>query len=281
MDPTTPAQTDAISPEPLIPVSDSSIPLTPAPGFTQTTDDVDGQATTNPDSRPHPAVTGLRQRVNKLSTSVEHAAEHPTVKQARGAAGRQIEQFREILGKSEWVREAEKRSGVDRVWLVVGGAFAYLLLIPLNIFGLGLPTTTLLTFVPPSYLALDLLDRSPAGTTNKDEQIKSLLSYFVVLGYIQFLESLAAGVLARRIPQYYTLKLVFLAYLLHPSTNGAIKIHNAVFRPFIRSPIGHGVIPTPPQTVSGNQSQGASPETREGVKLPSGPGSGVGMEVPK
>ena len=30
--------------------------------------------------------------------------------------------------------------------------------------------------------------------------------------------------------QYYTLKLLFLAYLIHPQTQGAMKMHNMVFR---------------------------------------------------
>jgi hypothetical protein len=72
----------------------------------------------------------------------------------------------------------------------------YLLLIPLNLFGLALPTTTLLTLVPPVLLAIQILDQD---NMQDDTKTKSLLAYFVVLGFIQFLESLAAGVLAKRI----------------------------------------------------------------------------------
>lgn len=74
---------------------------------------------------------------------------------------------------------------------------SYILLIPLNLFGLAWPVTTLLTLLPPTYLAAQILD-SPESHAS-DESTKSLLSYFVVLGFIQFLESLAAGVLAKRI----------------------------------------------------------------------------------
>jgi len=65
------------------------------------------------------------------------------------------------------------------------------------------------------------------------ENVKLLLSYFVVLGLIQFTESLIPGVLEKRIrespnpllsaaadqvAQYWTVKLAFLAYLIHPQT---------------------------------------------------------------
>lgn len=69
----------------------------------------------------------------------------------------------------------------------------YLLLIPLNLFGLALPTTQLLTFLPPTFLALRTLDNP------NEERTKTLLSYFVVFGFVQFAESLMAGFLEKRI----------------------------------------------------------------------------------
>lgn len=75
---------------------------------------------------------------------------------------------------------------------------SYLLLIPLNLFGLALPTTTLLTLLPPSFLALGLLEANVSSEQN-EAATRALLAYFVTLGFIQFLESLAAGVLEKRI----------------------------------------------------------------------------------
>jgi len=71
-------------------------------------------------------------------------------------------------------------------------------LIPLNLFGLALPTTTLLTLLPPSFLALGILEAKIPNEQN-EAATRALLSYFVTLGFIQFLESLAAGLLERRI----------------------------------------------------------------------------------
>ena len=76
---------------------------------------------------------------------------------------------------------------------------SYLLLVPLNLFGLALPVTQFLTFVPPTMLALDILERKGGSSLSNDDDTKTVLAYFVVLGFIQSIESIAPGVLARRI----------------------------------------------------------------------------------
>ncbi|ODN96425.1 hypothetical protein L198_04139 [Cryptococcus wingfieldii CBS 7118] len=174
-----------------------------------------------------PQPTGLRQRASKLDA----AAAHPALQNARRTAFSYTQSIRDRLARSPTVLRLEKRTGVDRVALLGGGALLYFLLIPLNIFRLGLPTTQLLTFLPASYVAAQILDARDSQANN--EKVKDLLSFFVVLGFIQTAESLMIGVLEKRIPQYYTVKLLFLAYLLHPKTLGARKIHESVFRPVI------------------------------------------------
>ncbi|TYJ51475.1 hypothetical protein B9479_007952 [Cryptococcus floricola] len=176
-----------------------------------------------------PQPTGLRQRASKLDA----AAAHPALQNARRTAFSYTQSIRDRLARSPTVLRLEKRTGVDRVALLAGGALLYFLLIPLNIFRLGLPTTQLLTFLPASYVAAQILDARDSQANN--EKVKDLLSFFVVLGFIQTAESLMIGVLEKRIPQYYTVKLLFLAYLLHPKTLGARKIHESVFRPVINN----------------------------------------------
>jgi hypothetical protein len=74
---------------------------------------------------------------------------------------------------------------------------SYILLVPVNLLRLALPITQCLTYVPAALLALEALDR---GNSSMDqENVKLLLSYFVVLGLIQFTESLIPGVLEKRI----------------------------------------------------------------------------------
>lgn len=72
-----------------------------------------------------PTATGIRQRVNHLGSQtqaqLEQIQQHPAVQDVKASAQKQVGQFREVLGRNEVVREAEKRTGVDRVALVVGG----------------------------------------------------------------------------------------------------------------------------------------------------------------
>lgn len=68
-----------------------------------------------------PEATGIRQRVNKLSHSVEDAASHPAVQNAKQVAVNQTRGLRERLGKSPTIMKLERRTGIDRVALVGGG----------------------------------------------------------------------------------------------------------------------------------------------------------------
>ncbi|WVO15123.1 hypothetical protein L204_102767 [Cryptococcus depauperatus] len=209
-----------------------------------------------------PEANTLRQRVHRLAGSIENASEHPTVQKTRGVVRQYLTRLREYLGTSATITRLERQTGVDRVVLLVGTVFLYIVLIPFNLFGLALLTTQLLTFLPAAYLSAQILDSQ--NSDRQQEQVKNLLSFFVVLGSLQTLESLMAGLLERKIPQYYTTKLLFLAYLLHPKTRGAQKIHENIFRPLIndpRSPIAvDKVYPTSEPTAI-SQKSFASPKS--------------------
>jgi hypothetical protein len=70
-----------------------------------------------------------------------------------------------------------------------------------------------------------------------------------------------------KIAQYYTVKLLFLAYLIHPKTKGARKIHASVLRPLLvraqqaQKPSSS----TPPTTKPSSGSNLSSPSTNGGA----------------
>lgn len=70
------------------------------------------------------AATGIRQRLNSLGSTVEGAADHPAVQNAKVEAEKQVQGLRQKLGQFPLIVQAEKKTGVDRVLLVVGGIFA-------------------------------------------------------------------------------------------------------------------------------------------------------------
>lgn len=290
MDPTTTAHSSAIHPSSLhsTTAADGTPILTTRPPATAGSTTSTTGTTSTKDTTP--AATGLRQRVNNLSSQLDSATEHPAVKDAKKGALKQIDQLRQVLGRYSLVVEAEKRTGVDRVALVVGGVFLYILLIPVNLLGLALPTTNLLTFLPPMALAMRTLERP------NDDRLRTLLSYFVVFGFVQFAESLMAGFLERKIPQYYTVKLLFLAYLIHPRTKGAQKIHQSVLRPLLATAQGSprtsttsrfastthpatgisGSIKTPPSSKPSQASSNANSPTFPSASIGGGTGTSGG-----
>ncbi|ORX34372.1 TB2/DP1, HVA22 family-domain-containing protein [Kockovaella imperatae] len=236
--------------------------VTPQTGASTTS----GGAGAKSSSRSTPTATGVRQRVHALGDQLDAATDHPAVKNVKVTAQKQVSKLREVLGRSPPLVNLERSTGVDRVILVVGGILAYILVIPFNFLGLALPVTTLLALVPPSFIAFGILEEKTSAAN--EAATRALLSYFVALGFIQFLESLAAGILYSKIPQYYTLKLVFLAYLLHPKTQGALKLHNMVFKPLFISNTGSS-LKTPP-TAHASASSASSPTAAASPSLGSG-----------
>lgn len=93
----------------------------PAPVPTPADINIQRQQQQQQQQTSHPEATGLRQRVNKLSHSVEDAASHPAVQNAKQVAVNQTRGLREKLGKSPTIMKLERRTGIDRVTLVGGG----------------------------------------------------------------------------------------------------------------------------------------------------------------
>lgn len=65
-------------------------------------------------------VTGLRHRANSLNAQLNQVDELPAVQSAKDAAQKQAGSLRKTLGRSPTVLEFEKKTGLDRLFLVVG-----------------------------------------------------------------------------------------------------------------------------------------------------------------
>ncbi|KAG6890357.1 hypothetical protein C0992_002081 [Termitomyces sp. T32_za158] len=85
-------------------------------------------------------------------------------------------------------------------------------------------------FVYPAYASYKSLSQRPAA----EADLERWLMYWSVLGCIVGIELLAEWLLAW-IPLYYTIKSIFLLYLVLPQTQGATYIYTAHLRPFFRA----------------------------------------------
>lgn len=81
-------------------------------------------------------------------------------------------------------------------------------------------------FVPPTIMSFKAIE------SNKNDDTRHLLTYWVVFVFLSLVEIFAA-VIIFWFPYYYTCKLAFLVYAFHPETRGAEKVYQLVIKPFM------------------------------------------------
>lgn len=113
---------------------------------------------------------------------------------------------------------------MPRSYAVLSGAGLYILLVFLNIGGVGQLLSNLAGFVVPGYYSLKALKTS----TSKDDT--KLLTYWVVFAALQIVEFWSKAILYW-IPAYFLFKTAFLLYIALPFTNGAEIIYSSVLAP--------------------------------------------------
>lgn len=106
--------------------------------------------------------------------------------------------------------------------LAAGGV--YLVLVFLNIGGIGQLLSNIAGFVIPGYYSLVALD---SATTKDDTQ---LLTYWVVFAFLNVIEFWSKAILYW-IPFYFLFKTFFLIYIGVPAFNGATPIYENIIKP--------------------------------------------------
>jgi len=84
-----------------------------------------------------------------------------------------------------------------------------------------------MAFLYPGYASYKTLSQRPAS----EEELERWLMYWSVLGCLVGVEYLAEWIVSW-IPFYYTLKTIFLLYLVLPHTQGASYVYTAHLKPF-------------------------------------------------
>ncbi|KAF0701106.1 Aste57867_8403 [Aphanomyces stellatus] len=130
------------------------------------------------------------------------------------------------LNKVPLLVEAEKQTGVDKLYLAAGGSVVLLLVVLLG-FGAGL-LCNLVGFVYPAYESFKAIE---SDDSNDDSQ---WLTYWVVYSIFQIVE-VFVDFLLYFIPFYYAFKLGFLVWLFLPSTQGATFLFTHFIQPFLKA----------------------------------------------
>ncbi|KAK4686705.1 receptor expression-enhancing protein 5/6, partial [Tremellales sp. Uapishka_1] len=152
---------------------------------------------------------------------------HPYTQQASKFASGQVNALDAELSKFPILRDLESRTRVPKAYGVLGLAFTFVVLIFFNMFGLASPVSNLIGWALPAYLSVQAIE-SPG--TNDDKQ---WLTYWVVFGSLNLLESAAIRPLLYWVPMYFVFKTVFTVWLMLPATRGAEVLYTNVLRPVI------------------------------------------------
>ncbi|KAJ9114935.1 hypothetical protein QFC20_001309 [Naganishia adeliensis] len=170
--------------------------------------------------------TTARQQVSQLADAAAH---NPLVQQTQQVSQRQLNALDRELAKYGFLNEFEARTNIPKTYGVLGLGSSAAMLILLNLFGLAQPITNLVGWALPTYLSCRALESPQSGDD------KQWLTYWIIFGLLNLLESAALRVILYYIPQYFTFKLAFLVWLLYPGANNAQKVYYSLVRPLFQT----------------------------------------------
>ncbi|KAI8082889.1 TB2/DP1, HVA22 family-domain-containing protein [Halteromyces radiatus] len=128
------------------------------------------------------------------------------------------------LGKSYYMNQVERRTGVPKSYFALGvGGIAFIMIF-FNIAGQLL--TNVISWIYPAYASFKAIE-SPG---NNDD--KQWLTYWTVIGFVQLLEYFS-DILLYWFPFYYLFKTLFVLYLVLPQFRGAELLYGRFLRPVL------------------------------------------------
>jgi len=148
---------------------------------------------------------------------------HPAYQQASQQAKYYHNQLDKELTKYPVLNNLEQRTQVPKTFLVLGAAGLASILIFIN--ALAAPVSNLVGWLLPAYLSFKAIE-----TKGTDDDIQ-WLTYWVVFGFFNFLESIALRPVLYYFPFFYAFKTLFILWLQLPATKGARTLYLNVLRP--------------------------------------------------
>jgi receptor expression-enhancing protein 5/6 len=157
--------------------------------------------------------------------SAQSITSHPVYVQASNKAKYYNSQLDKELSRYPVLNDIEARMQVPKTVLALGGAVLCTFLVLINT--LAAPTSNLVGWALPAYLSFRALE-----TPGHEDDIQ-WLTYWVVFGFFNFIESFAIRVVLHYLPFYYAFKTVFVLWLQLPATRGARTFYHSVLSPLL------------------------------------------------
>ena len=167
----------------------------------------------------------------------QNIQQHPAVQQAVAKANYYNAQLDKELTKYPVLVNLEQRVQLPKTYIVIGGTT---ILLTLHLFNtLAAPVSNLIGFGLPAYLSLKALET----TTHQDDV--QWLTYWVVFGFFNFLESFALSVVLYYFPWYFSFKSLFILWLQLPYFKGAQVAYFSVLKPVLANISSKNIVAPP------------------------------------
>jgi len=156
-------------------------------------------------------------------SATQKVQQHPAFIQAQDKANYYVNQLDKELTKYPALTAFEQRTQIPKSYAFLGGVVLLVILHTFN--SLASPVSNLVGWVIPAYLSVKALE----SQGNNDNV--QWLTYWVIFGFFNFIESFALSVLLYYIPWFFAFKTVFIIWLQLPAFRGAETLFAHVVRP--------------------------------------------------
>jgi len=158
-------------------------------------------------------------------SAANRVQQHPMYLQAQNKAHYYVNQLDKELTKYPVLNTLEQRTQVPKAYAVIGALIFVIILHTFN--SLAAPISNLVGWGLPAYLSFKAIE-SPSP--HDDVQ---WLTYWVVFGFFNFLESFALRVVLYYVPWYFAFKSLFIIWLQLPAFRGAQIAYFNVIKPIL------------------------------------------------
>jgi receptor expression-enhancing protein 5/6 len=158
-------------------------------------------------------------------SAAQRVQQHPIFVQVQNKAKHCNAQLDKELGKYPVLNTLEERTQVPKTYAVLGGLLLVVFLHTFN--ALAAPISNLVGWGLPAYLSFKAIE-SPSP--HDDVQ---WLTYWVVFGFFNFLESFALRIVLYYVPWYFAFKSLFIVWLQLPAFRGAQVTYFNVIKPVL------------------------------------------------
>ncbi|KIJ60571.1 hypothetical protein HYDPIDRAFT_139062 [Hydnomerulius pinastri MD-312] len=178
-------------------------------------------------------------------SATQKVQQHPAFIQAQNKANYYINQLDKELTKYPVLNTFEQRTQVPKSYLTIGAVILLTLFHFVN--PLAAPVSNLVGWGLPAYLSFKALE-----TPSHQDDIQ-WLTYWVVFGFFNFLESIALRMVLYYVPWYFAFKTTFILWLQLPAFRGAQSTYLTILKPVLSNISGssHAVAPTDTVTAEG------------------------------